>query len=377
MRFLILLYLIACNTGSPLAQSTFVLSGSTNLLRNGKATLTEIAPEGFYSNQLRADTVVLSNGHFVFKGRIKNPQQYRLVFFTGTQKYITEPFFVDRGQQSASIDSAHAAYHFLDLGYGVLMTGSKAHYEYSQQLLPRFSVVNKQMALVYDAIDASDTLPETGQKLLMKRSDTLFKEYRRQRDSILLQYAMERPRSPILPWYLYGRIRKFGYNEYYQQAAQRIAPHIPITMADYLLVYLSSLKKNTAGNRFPLLEYIQQQAPSSLPTKGYLLVEFWFSSCAPCIAQFEELRPLYNIYNPKGFEILAIATDAKATEGRYRRLLQAKQYPWPQLLDLSAVQSAIMDIHKYPSSFLLDGTGNIIATDIKPATLEDFLKEHL
>jgi len=107
------------------------------------------------------------------------------------------------------------------------------------------------------------------------------------------------------------------------------------------------------------------------------LVEFWFSGCSPCIAQFELLKSIYMKYKGKKFAIVAISTDGKEKISEYKKIVKSNNYSWKQILDTGGVRAASINIQKYPTSFLLDENGKIINIDITPDVLDRFLKQNL
>ena len=46
-----------------------------------------------------------------------------------------------------------------------------------------------------------------------------------------------------------------------------------------------------------------------MPKAKYTLVDFWFSHCKPCREELPKYKELYGKFNPKGFEMVGIATD--------------------------------------------------------------------
>ncbi len=107
----------------------------------------------------------------------------------------------------------------------------------------------------------------------------------------------------------------------------------------------------------------------------YTLIDFWFSSCGPCVAQFPDLAKTYDAYKAKGFEIVGISTDTD--ESKWQAAINKYQMNWIQQLDENEAISNKYFIRKFPTNFLIDATGKILAVDIKPEELTVFLYANL
>jgi peroxiredoxin len=93
-------------------------------------------------------------------------------------------------------------------------------------------------------------------------------------------------------------------------------------------------------------------------TGKVVLVEFWSTTCGPCIGEMPEVKAAYEKLHPRGFEVVAISLDDKETA--LRRFIKEKALPWPQHFDGKgwenqfAVQYGIFSI---PTMWLVDKRG--------------------
>ncbi|MBC6699377.1 redoxin domain-containing protein [Hymenobacter puniceus] len=116
-------------------------------------------------------------------------------------------------------------------------------------------------------------------------------------------------------------------------------------------------------------------ALSSLRGK-YVLIDFWASWCGPCRQENPALVRIYQQFQGKGFEIYGVSADSK--KEAWLSAIQKDGLPWPQVRDepsKTSVAGTVYNIYRFPSSFLLDATGRIIAKDLRGEDLAKKLAE--
>lgn len=104
----------------------------------------------------------------------------------------------------------------------------------------------------------------------------------------------------------------------------------------------------------------------------YILVEFWASWCPPCRQFNPSLVSLYNTYQPKGFEVLSISLDHKVD--KWQNAIATDGLKWPyHISDLGGWDShwaVKFGVESIPSSFLVDSSGKVIASNMSHEQLE-------
>ena len=107
----------------------------------------------------------------------------------------------------------------------------------------------------------------------------------------------------------------------------------------------------------------------------YTLVDFWFSACKPCVAQFPELTSIYQTYKAKGFEIIGINTDKTSDE--WKASVSKFKTSWEGLWDKENASSSKLSITSFPTNLLVDSKGMIIYRNIELDELKKFLEKNL
>lgn len=114
-----------------------------------------------------------------------------------------------------------------------------------------------------------------------------------------------------------------------------------------------------------------QGKPFDLATLGgqVVLVDFWATNCAPCLAEFPNLRQLYKEYGGRGFEIVGVSfDDSPDTVETFRT--RAK-LPWRMVMNESS-QGKISErflTRTIPALFLVDKQGKIAQVDVRGTDL--------
>ena len=97
-----------------------------------------------------------------------------------------------------------------------------------------------------------------------------------------------------------------------------------------------------------------------------VLVEFWSTTCGPCLAEMPAVKAAYQKLHGQGFEVVGISLDDK--ESALRHFIKEKDLPWPQHFDgkgwenLFAVRYGIFGI---PTTWLVDKQGQLRDTNAR------------
>jgi len=109
-------------------------------------------------------------------------------------------------------------------------------------------------------------------------------------------------------------------------------------------------------------------------TLPYIFVDFCSTTCAPCIAEFKYLREAYLKYDRNQFEIVGVVYER--TKDLTPVILKQHDALWPNIkTNTKGTQiSGYETINSYPTTYLIDTAGKIIAVNLRGDELMNKLK---
>jgi thiol-disulfide isomerase/thioredoxin len=109
----------------------------------------------------------------------------------------------------------------------------------------------------------------------------------------------------------------------------------------------------------------------------YVLIDFWATWCAPCVAETPALKKLHDTYGARGFEIVGVSLDE--TTAPLRDFVKARKIPWPQIHNLTCGSDlqATFGVSTIPATFLVGPDGTVERLELRGDSLEEFLKAKL
>jgi peroxiredoxin len=105
----------------------------------------------------------------------------------------------------------------------------------------------------------------------------------------------------------------------------------------------------------------------------YVLVDFWATWCAPCVAELPKVQEAYTKYHAAGFEVVGVSLDETRTA--LLDFVKARNIPWRQVHNASGGGDLVeaFGVNSIPATFLIDPEGTIIRLDLRGPALDQTL----
>jgi thiol-disulfide isomerase/thioredoxin len=213
-------------------------------------------------------------------------------------------------------------------------------------------------------------------------SQQLFDAYRKTKDVEISKFITENPKSIVSAYVLY---RNWSYRLTPAQITENIALLDKSLQSSTYVKELKELVKVLDGLA------IGKKAPDftskdpegkiikfSENLKGYTLVDFWASWCAPCRKENPNIVAAYKEFHEKGFNIIGISLDKK--KENWVKGINDDHLDWLQVSELIYWNSEIAKLYgvrAIPANYLVDSKGIIVARNLRGEELQTTLKSLL
>ena len=93
-----------------------------------------------------------------------------------------------------------------------------------------------------------------------------------------------------------------------------------------------------------------------------VLVDFWATWCAPCLAEMPAIAEFYKQHHAEGFEVIALSVDRPGSKLKMARV--SASLPFPAALLSEATQNGFGTPKAVPISYIVDANGVVKDTFI-------------
>jgi thiol-disulfide isomerase/thioredoxin len=326
---------------------SFSLSGNINR-DSGLVTLYSGGYDRDYPELLNFKPVSVSHGKFIIRERLKYPIYVFLKFSSGTQVYITDGFYLEPGAQHIECH-ADSQREIVNIQNAAMAEFNTAYCSNEYHLIDTVSDYYKRWAL---------------------------------KKIYLYRYSQNHPGSYVALWQI-SRYLFDGYNRWLDSAYIVLSPEIKNTETGKLVgAGLKKMALIDTGRVFPELTLTDlygnpKKISFGKPSSKYTLIDFWFAHCSACNGEFPTYIELYNTYHDKGFSIVGISIDSSPSNIQaWKEIIKTRPLHWSQY----RINEKTVDdfrISRYPSNFLLDSSGKIIAVNILSNEVADLIRAKL
>jgi len=108
-----------------------------------------------------------------------------------------------------------------------------------------------------------------------------------------------------------------------------------------------------------------------------VLIFLWASWCSVCKRTMPGLQSVYEDFNSKGFEILAVNTTFQDTLSTAVNSFQEGEYTFPLILDIEGYMSQTYRLYALPTAILVGSDGRVLDVVIGSGISEGYLRSRL
>jgi thiol-disulfide isomerase/thioredoxin len=105
----------------------------------------------------------------------------------------------------------------------------------------------------------------------------------------------------------------------------------------------------------------------------WVFIDFWSTTCGPCIEEFPNLKKLYGTVDKSRVEFIAVVDERRGAS--LQELMRKHELPWPTLKMGTGTTMEGYDIYSYPTTVLIDPKGKIVQKDIRGEELNNVLQD--
>lgn len=343
----------------------------------------------------RGDSTVIKNGKFVLSGYVKVPVLVKVVIDptpeAELENALATALYLENSEISYTGDMKTLQTYYYDPDakgkVPAEVKGSKEdvyYREFSKMLEPLEEQANAVRGK-YFALSMNDNVTPEDEIPLIKEID----EIERAIVTMRLKWIKSNPATAVAVEQCMWLFRNALYIDFTAAQIDQVLSIMrkanPEREADYKMMETRA-KRTAYGEKYSDMVLTTPEGKTVklsgiIPQGKYVLLDFWFSGCAPCEGEIPHLKEVYEHYKNKDFTIVSISADME--QSTWLETLQKHAMPWTQLRDqtskgiVDAKVCTDFNVVGFPTLLLLDKEGRFMKTDMRGVKLNMALEELL
>ncbi|MBO3698184.1 TlpA disulfide reductase family protein [Roseivirga sp. E12] len=359
MSLALLVSIFACTTETKDLSNSFTVSGNITGLDTEFMSYSYRDADG----KRVSDSVFVKDNKFTYTGQIDEPTH--IIFWPNVESTIKRTgrgYYPAKSSQFAFLASPGDEIVFegeITDFVNAYPTGTKGNDELAEINKKIFPLMNQSvnMQLEINKLEESDPKRETLQASMAKIDKEVIQ--------VKKDFVTSNPLSQAAAWYLSDMMIRSHVSQdesiaffksldnslsgypFYQAVAQRVEG-IESTKVGKIMPNFTTNATND-GETFEL---------NSLRGK-YVLIDFWGTWCAPCIAEMPKVKAYKEKYADK---LVILGVNSGDTMEKILKFTEPKSYDWTQILAASGDQDLVLQLNVagFPTKFILSPEGEIL-----------------
>lgn len=185
------------------------------------------------------------------------------------------------------------------------------------------------------------------------------------KQQFLQNYVKKNPNSFVAFWEIVNDFSKFGFNKFYIKNLSFFSNNIKKTFSYIEFKKIIDIENSTnVGGNFPdiIFENNEKITKSEFSKYNLTLIDYWSTTCKPCIQDLPKLVNLYEIYKDKNVNFISVTDEnEKDRIDLANSIMEKNKVTWKNYFDLKKEFPKKLNAAGYPLQILVDRSGKIVA----------------
>lgn len=337
-----------------ICDSIFIASPYQGSLNDAQDFKIENTDKIKFNNTLKIAVLKIGNNNTVV-GSVLSPQPLILSYYIPQAgSYISHPFFVAQGEN-------------------IRISVKNKNLDYDIVSSPINSEYNKLHAYL-----------EPYTKKLVPYAENNSKDVERMQ-AALENYIKKNPTSYVAFWEVFDNYAKYGFSKTSLKSISFFSSNIKKSYSYKRFYKIMSIENSTnIGGDFPEMQFKDLNKISKSVFKDYkvTLIDYWSTTCKPCIKDLPRLVQLYQKYKQQKVNFISVADENTPERIKLaNKILKEKNVMWSNYFDVNKEFPKKMSATGYPFQILVDGDGKIIdkkygEIELIESAIDNYINKH-